>query len=77
MTAIFFHNSRSNSDETTETQPLAGLQGEGGFGSLERLPDRDTIALKITNSNVLFYLRKTDPHSMIISKSYRHFWKQK
>jgi len=32
MTAIFFHNSRSISDETTETQPLAGLQGEGGFG---------------------------------------------
>jgi hypothetical protein len=35
MTAIFFHNSRSDSDETTETQPLAGLQGESGFGSLE------------------------------------------
>src|SRR5258708_21032332 len=39
MTAIFFHNSRSISDETTETQPLAGLQGEGGFGSLERRED--------------------------------------
>src|ERR1022692_204537 len=39
MTAIFSHNSRSNSDETTETQPLAGLQGEGGFGGLERRED--------------------------------------
>jgi tetratricopeptide (TPR) repeat protein len=36
MTAIFFHNIRSISDETTETQPLAGLQGEGGFGSHKR-----------------------------------------
>jgi hypothetical protein len=26
------HNSSSSSDETTETQPPAGLQGEGGFG---------------------------------------------
>jgi hypothetical protein len=25
MTAIFFHDSRRDSDETTETQPLAGL----------------------------------------------------
>jgi hypothetical protein len=39
MTAIFFHNSRSDSDETTETQPLAGFQGEGGLGSLERRED--------------------------------------
>jgi hypothetical protein len=39
MTAIFFHNSRSDSDETTETQPLAGLQGESGFGSLDRRED--------------------------------------
>jgi hypothetical protein len=38
-TAIFFHNSRSDSDETTETEPLAGLQGESGFGSLERRED--------------------------------------
>jgi len=35
MTAVFFHNNRSVSDKTTETQPLAGLQDESGFGSLE------------------------------------------
>jgi hypothetical protein len=39
MDAIFFHKSRSIPDETTETQPLTSLQGEGGFGSLERRED--------------------------------------
>jgi hypothetical protein len=35
MTAIFFNDSGSIPDETTETQPLTGPQGEGGFGSLD------------------------------------------
>jgi hypothetical protein len=42
MTAIFFHNSRSIPDETTETQPLASLQGESGFGSHKRREDDRT-----------------------------------
>jgi hypothetical protein len=38
-TAIFSANRRSSTDETTETQPLTGLQGPSGFGRLERRED--------------------------------------
>src|ERR1019366_3259859 len=31
-TAIFSANRRSSTDETTQTQPLTGLQGPSGFG---------------------------------------------
>ena len=44
-TAIFSRHSRSNSDEATETQPLAGLQGESGLGSLEGLRRRSRSLL--------------------------------
>jgi transposase-like protein len=44
MTAIFFNASRSIPDETTETQPLTVLQGEGGFGSPERREDDRELA---------------------------------
>ena len=39
MTAIFSHDSRSITDETTPTKPLAGIQGQSGFGSFERRED--------------------------------------